>query len=51
MHPNTLHPFPCIFQVVQGEVGEEEEGVILTELQVVMEDVVKFVLVVVVVSE
>ena len=33
--PPCLHPLPCIFQVVQGEVGEEEEGVILTELQVV----------------
>ena len=45
-----LHFAPLLLQVVQGEVGEEEDGVVLTELQVVMEEVVEYVLVVVVVS-
>ena len=48
MNHHTLHPL--LLQVVQGEVGEEEDGVVLTELQVVMEEVVEYVLVVVVVS-
>jgi hypothetical protein len=45
-----LYFAPLLHQVVQGEVGEEEDGVVLTELQVVMEEVVEYVLVVVVVS-